>query len=122
MAALAAFCNQMIAFAEDISDTYPEERDIASAAQALKLLKKANPRMMHTLFMKHVYEEFAQSILEEDEESILRRTRTILQTGYADMNVAFWIFDKHWSTMLETNKQHVWRYVKSLVLLAARVT
>jgi hypothetical protein len=121
MSALGNFCNQLIAFFEDLSDTYPDERDISMAAQALKLLKQANPRMIHTVFMDVVYKEFAQRILDEDEAYILHRAHEILHSEYKEMNFAFWIFDKHWSTMTETNKRHVWNYVKSLILLAQRV-
>lgn len=121
MTELRAFCNQMVAFFEDISDTYPEETDIVRAAQALKLLKQANPRLMHRVFTKNVNGDFANRILEEDEEYILERAKHLIDSEYADIKYAFWIFDKHWSTMSETNKQYVWKYFKSLVLLARRV-
>lgn len=121
MSALGNFCNQLVAFFEDLIETYPEEKDIIMATQALKLLKQANPRMIHTVFMDVVYKEFAQKILDEDEAYVLRRAHEILHSEYKEMNFAFWIFDKHWSGMSETNKQHVWKYVKSLILLAQRV-
>ena len=122
MTALNAFCNQLIAFFEDLSETYPEEKDIASAAQALKLIKQANPRLIHTVFMKNVYNEFSQHILDEDEEYVIGRAKEIMRTTDSHIKYAFLIFDKHWSTMSETNKQYVWKYIKSLVLLAARVS
>jgi hypothetical protein len=118
---LAIFCTQLVAFFEDLSETYPEEKDIGMAAQALKLLVKANPRLVHTYFMDVVYREFSQRILDEDEEYLLRRAHEILHGEYKELNYAFWIFDKHWGEMSETNKQHVWKYVKSLILLAQRV-
>lgn len=121
MSALGAFCNQLIAFFEDLTETYPEEKDISMATQALKLMKQANPRMIYNVFMESVYTEFSEHILNEDEEYVLKRAHEILNSQYAEINYAFWIFDKHWSTMTETNKQHVWKYVKSLILLAKRV-
>jgi hypothetical protein len=122
MTALNAFCNQLIAFFEDLSETYPEEKDIASAAQALKLIKQANPRLIHSVFMKNVFTEFSQHILDEDEEYVIGRAKEIMRTTESHIKYAFLIFDKHWSTMSETNKQYVWKYIKSLVLLAARVS
>ena len=68
MSALNAFCNQLIAFFEDLTETYPEEKDIASATQNLKLLKRANPRLIHGTFMKKVYAEFSDKIMDEDED------------------------------------------------------
>jgi hypothetical protein len=118
MSELRAFCNQLVAFFEDLSETYPEENDIAQAAQALKLMKQANPRYLHTKFMKHVYDEYADHILNENEYFILGRAKQQIDTEYVS---ALWIFDKHWTTMSETNKQYVWKYIKSLVLLAKRV-
>lgn len=118
---LAAFCNQLVSFFEDLADTYPEEKDIKMAASALKLMKQANPRLIHTFFMENVHKEFAEHILVENEEYIVKRAHEILNSQYAEINYAFWIFDKHWSGMTETNKQHVWDYLKSIILLARRV-
>jgi len=121
MSALKSFCNQLVAFFEDLAETYPEEPEIMKAVNALKLMKHVNPRYIYTSFMENVYNEFSQRILAEDEEYILQRAKTILNTEHKDINFAFWIFDKHWSTMTETNKLQIWRYVKSLILLAQRV-
>lgn len=121
MAELRAFCTELVEFFEDISETYPEEADIRTAAQALKLVKQMNPRIIYTTFMRKVYSEFAEHILNENEEYILDRAKKIMESEHSNINYAFWIFDKHWSTMSETNKQHIWRYIKSLVLRARRV-
>lgn len=118
---LGVFCDQLIAFFEDLTETYPEERDIGMATSALKLMRRSNPRMIHRGFMSAVHAEFAKPIMEEDEEYILRRAHEVLNSQYAEMNYAFWIFDKHWSSMSETNKSTIWKYMKSLILLAERV-
>ena len=114
MTELRTFCNQLLAFFEDLSETYPEETNLSKAAQATKLMKSANPRYVHNMFMTNVYNEYAMHILQEDEEYILGRAKE----SHNDM---FWIFDKHWSTMSDANKQAVWRYIKTLVLLAKQV-
>jgi hypothetical protein len=119
--ALRVFCDQLVAFFEDISETYPEETDLKTAAPALKLLSKANPRMIHTIFKDVVYTEFSQHILDENEEYVLKRSKEIMETKYSDVAYAFLIFDRHWSTMTETNKQHIWKYMKTLILLCDRV-
>jgi hypothetical protein len=122
MSALGAFCNQLVAFFEDLAETYPEEKDIRMASQALKLMKQANPRLILTYFMEHVYTEFATPILNEDEDYIISRAKAILDSKYSEINYAFWIFDKHWTTMTQTNKSHVWDYMKSIVLLAKKAS
>jgi hypothetical protein len=118
---LGVFCDQLIAFFEDLTETYPEERDIVTATSALKLLRRSNPRMIHTYFMTSVHAEFSKHILDENEDYILRRAHDILNSQYAEINYAFWIFDKHWSAMSESNKSAIWKYMKSLILLAERV-
>ena len=121
MSALGAFCNQLISFFDDLSESYPEDKEISVAAKALKLAKQANPRMIHTFFMNVLYNEFAEHVMNENEDYIVRRAKEILSVKYEHMSVALMIFDKHWHTMSETNKQHVWKYLKTLIILAKRV-
>lgn len=121
MSVLGAFCNQLLAFFEDMRDTYPEEKDIGMAASALKLLKQANPRLIHTVFMNAVDQELIDHVLVEDEIYVIEKAREILDSKYSEIAYAFWIFDKHWSTMTETNKRHVWDYFKTIVILAQKV-
>ena len=121
MSALSAFNSQLIAFFDDMSDTYPEEKDIKSAAEALKALKKMNPRMIHSKFMEVVHAEFKDPISKRDEVYLVNRAHEILNSQYSDMAFAFWIFDKHWKTMTEANKKHVWDYCNVLIVLAEKV-
>jgi hypothetical protein len=121
MSALSAFNNLLVEFFEEMSDTYPEETDIKNAATALKTLKKLNPKLIHNTFMETVHTEFKDPILRSDEDYLVKRAHEILEAKYSDMAYAFWIFDKHWKTMSEVNKQHVWKYCKALILLAEKV-
>jgi hypothetical protein len=118
---LGVFCNQLLAFFEDMSETYPEEKDIAMASSALKLLKQVNPRLIHTVFMSAVDTELVENVLMENEVYVIEKAKDILNSKYSEIAYAFWIFDKHWSTMTETNKRHVWDYFKTIVLLAQKV-
>jgi hypothetical protein len=118
---LGVFCNQLLAFFEDMSETYPEEKDIAMASSALKLLKQVNPRLIHTVFMNAVDKELIDNVLMENELYVIEKAKDILNSKYSEIAYAFWIFDKHWSTMTETNKRHVWDYFKTIVLLAQKV-
>lgn len=121
MSALSAFNNLLVEFFEEMSDTYPEETDIKNAATALKTLKKLNPKLIHHTFMETVHTEFKEPILRSDEDYLVKRAHEILEAKYSDMAFAFWIFDKHWKTMSEVNKQQVWKYCKALILLAEKV-
>jgi hypothetical protein len=121
MSALSAFNNQLVNFFDDMADTYPEEKDIKGAADALKALKKINPKMIHSTFMDVVYKEFKEPIMKMDEDYLVRRAHEILQSKEYDMAYAFWIFDKHWKTMTEANKKHVWDYCRALIILSEKV-
>jgi len=85
------------------------------------MMKKLNPKMIHTTFMEVVHKEFKDPILRCDEDYLVKRAHEILQKDYSDMAFAFWIFDKHWKTMTEANKKHVWDYCKVLIVLAEKV-
>ena len=121
MSALSAFKNKLVEFFEDMAETYPEEKDIKAAASALKALKTMNPKMIHTTFMETVHAEFKDPIMRQDEEYLVRRAHEILNSQYSDMAFAFWIFDKHWKTMSDTNKKAVWTHCKVLIILAEKV-
>lgn len=121
MSVLSAFNNQLVAFFEEMSETYPEEKDIKTATEALKVLKKMNPKLIHATFMETVHKEFREPILSRNDEYLVRRAHEIMHEKFSEMAFAFWIFDKHWKTMTETNKNHVWDYCKVLIVLAEKV-
>lgn len=118
---LAAFNNKLLEFVEDLSETYPEEKDIKVALDALKMLKKANPRLIHSGFMDYVYPEFHIPVKSEDENALIAKAKTVLNSEHKDYAFAYIIFDRHWSTMSETNKKAIWAWCKVIVVLAERV-
>jgi hypothetical protein len=118
--ALSAFNNQLIAFVEDLHESYPEEKDLQKAVDALKALKKVNPKLIHTSFMEYVYPEFARPVKEENEEALIQQAKTMLNGEFAEYAFAYLIFDKHWSTMSDTNKRIIWNYCKVIVTFAEK--
>ena len=117
---IGAFNNQLLAFVEDLSETYTEEKDIRVALDALKALKRANPKLLHTSFMKYIYPDFHKPVLEEDETTLISKSREVLDSEYKDFAFAYVIFDRHWSTMSQANKDAIWKWCKVLVVLAER--
>lgn len=122
MTTLSAFNNQLIAFVEDLYESYPEERDLLKAADALKALKKVNPKLIHTSFMEYVYPDFARPVKEEDEVALINQAKAMLNGEFAEYAFAYLIFDKHWSTMSDANKQTIWSYCKVIVALAEKAS
>lgn len=117
---ISAFNNQLIAFVEDLADTFPEEKDLSVAVDALKALKKANPKLLHSGFMEYIYPDFHGPVRKEDDTTLIAKAREMLDGDYKDYAFAYVIFDKHWSAMNDSNKKTIWNWCKVLVVLAER--
>jgi hypothetical protein len=117
---VAVFNNQLLGFVEELAETFPEEKDIKTAVDALKALKKANPKLLHTSFMEYIYPDFHGPVKAEDEQALISKARQMLDSEYKDYAFAYLIFDKYWSTMSDTNKKAIWKWCKVLVVLAEK--
>lgn len=117
---LAAFNSKLLEFIEELADTYPEEKDISNALDALRLLKKVNPRLIHSGFMEYMYPDFHQPVMSEDETTLIKKAKEMINGEHKDYAVAYIIFDRHWSTMTEANKKSIWNWCKVIVILAQR--
>jgi hypothetical protein len=118
--ALSAFNSQLIAFVEDLYESYPEEKDLNKAAEALRALKKVNPKLIHTSFMEYVYPDFAKPVKEENETALISQAHSMLNGEFAEYAFAYLIFDKHWTAMSDANKAAIWKYCKVIVALAEK--
>jgi hypothetical protein len=117
---LAAFNSKLLEFVEDLADTYPEEKDLDKAVKALQALKKMNPKLLHSSFMEYVYPDFHKPVMEEDEDTLIQNAKMALHGEFSEYAFAYIIFDKHWSTMSDSNKKTIWNWCKVLVVLAEK--
>lgn len=117
---IAIFNNQLLAFVEDLAETYREEKELQTALDALKALKRANPKLLHTSFMEYIYPDFHTHVMAEDEEALISKAQAALHGEHSEFAFAYVIFDRHWSTMSEENKKSIWNWCKVLVVLAER--
>jgi hypothetical protein len=120
MSALGAFNTQLIRFFEELSSTFPEERDIKLALEAIQGAKKINPKLILDLFWENVYKDLAESIQREDADVVIGYAKSKISGQYNEMSPALMIFDKHWPTMTEGNRDAIWKHLKVLVLLSDR--
>jgi hypothetical protein len=120
MTALGAFNTQLIRFFKELSETYPEERDIKLAVEAIEGAKKINPKMILDLFKDYVYDDLNEPIQREDEEYVLEFAKKKINDKFNEMSPALIIFDKHWSTMTEPNQKAIWNYLKVLCILCKK--
>lgn len=117
---LGLFNDKLIAFFKDLSETYPEERDIKMALEALEGARKINPRLILDLFIENVAKPLRDDILTENDEKVIAYAKAVISTTYNDMLSALMIFDKHWPDMSEANRKAIWNYLKVLVLLSEK--
>ena len=117
---LGMFNNKLIGFFEDLQATFPEERDIKLALEAIQGAKKINPKLILDLFRENVAKPLRDDILNEDEDKVIAYAKLVISAQFNEMSPALMIFDKHWPSMSEHIKEAIWKYMKVLVLLSEK--
>lgn len=117
---LSIFNAKLIAFFEDLSQTFPEERDIKLAVEGLNGIKKVNPRLILDMFVEYVSKPLKEDILTENEEKVITFAKAAVATQFNEVSPALFIFDKHWPTLSDTSRTAIWKHLKVLILLADR--
>lgn len=120
MSYLGAFTTQLVRFFEELADSFPEEREIKMALEAVQGLKKINPKMLLELFYDYVHKGISEAIAREDEEFVIQYARTQISGQFNEMSTALMIFDKHWPTMSDANRSAIWKYLKVLCALCEK--
>jgi len=119
---LGIFNSKLIGFFEDLAETFPEEKDIKSALEMLQFAKKSTPKMILDMFVEYVQKPLHDSIMKEDENAIIEFARASITSQFNEISPALMIFDKHWATLSDANRQAIWKHLKVLVLLAERAS
>jgi hypothetical protein len=120
MSALGAFNNQLIRFFQELRDTFPEERDIRGALEAIEGAKKINPKLILDLFYEYVHKDLADAIAREDEVIVIEFAKSKINAQFNEMSPALLIFDKHWPNMTDANHKAIWNYLKVLCILCEK--
>lgn len=120
MSLLSAFNTQLVNFFDELCNTFPEEKDIKMATEAIKGAKKINPRLLLDLFIEHVYKECSASIYERNIQLFRYLAQKKVTSQFNEMTSYLALFDKHWDTMGEKNQEVMWQYMKVLCLLSEK--
>jgi hypothetical protein len=120
MSSLSAFTAQLVNFFDELCNTFPEEKDIKMATEAIKGAKKINPRLILDLFTEHVYNDLAQAVAKRDVIQIRQVAQQKISTQFNEMISALAIFDKHWDSMGTSNQEVIWKYLKVLCILCEK--
>jgi hypothetical protein len=120
MTTLGAFNTQLIRFFEELSMTYPEERDIKNGLEAIRAAKKINPKLILDLFWDNVCKDLDEKIQTEDAEYVIQYAKDKIANKYNEMSPALMIFDRHWNNMTHENQTAIWNYLKVLCILCKK--
>jgi len=120
MSVLAAFCNQLIRFFEELQSTYAEEKSISMALEAIKAAKKSNPRLVLDMFHEYIYKPTNDLIMTRNDTEIIVFARKIMSSQFNELMPALMIFDKYWPEMSQTNRDVIWQYLEVLCKLCEK--
>jgi len=120
MSALGAFNTQLIRFFEQLSETYPEERDIKMSLEAIRGAKLINPKLILDLFYEHVFKDLNEAIKDKNADALIEYAKAKIANQFNEMSPALAIFDKHWGTMTSDNQDVIWKYLQVLCVLCER--
>lgn len=119
---LTAFNNHFEEFVDDIETAFPNDMEIATAANALKKLRKANPRLILMIFKEHVLGPYGDKIMEGDLSYFIDKDYTKDVEGSAQAGP---ILEKiqhikePFSNMEDENKEKVLKYMQNLCKLSS---
>jgi len=120
MSMLAAFCNQLIRFFEELEGSYPEEKSISMGLEAIRAAKKANPRLILDMFYEYLYKPANDLIMTHNDEEIIKLATKLMSTQFNVLMPALMIFQKYWPTMSQTNREVIWQYLEVLCKLCEK--
>ena len=119
---LTAFNNHFEEFVEDIVRAFPDDIEIATAATALKKLRKANPKLIIMIFKEHVVGPYGTKIIEGDLSYFIQKDYTKDVEGSTQAGP---ILEKiqhikePLTSMQESEKDKVLRYMQNLCKLSS---
>jgi len=120
MSVLAAFCNQLIRFFEELQASYPEEKSISMGLEAIQAAKKSNPRLVLDMFYEYVYKPTNDLIMTRNDVEIIKLAKVIMSSRFNELMPTLMIFDKYWPGMTEQNRDVIWQYLTVLCKLCEK--
>ncbi len=126
MSYLKAFTTLLSNFLSDLSSVFPDETDLRTCRITTDTMIKANPRIVHKLFIKYVmpYKQQIMDDLSRAETFFLNHSFDKEQTQAAsdNMNLLEAVHIKQlWGAMSSSSKESTHKYLCQLIQLAERV-
>ena len=121
-----AFLNTLDTFAEELIHAYPQEKEFVVFRNTLKLIRKANPRKIPTVFQKYIT-PFVTKIKNRDEAFFLNESYSDIVTKKVSNHKqqGAWTFIEnlkhYWNDTSHQNKEAIWNYLNTLITLSEKM-
>jgi hypothetical protein len=124
---IESFNNKLQEFLVDLSETFPELKDIRMLKSSFVMVKNINPRLPQKVFNEHIAREFDQKIRNRDENFFLEYNyedivENVSKIGGVQGNAVQALdfvgqLKRVWRDLTEENKDVVWKYMTVLLVL-----
>ena len=119
---LGFFNDKLMEFFRDLAYAFPEERDLQKAVEYIEMAKRSNPKLVLDMFHQHVYLGAHEMIEKDDEDGVVTFAKKKIENEYNEISSALGIFDKHWASLDNSNREAIWKYLKVLCILCEKAT
>jgi hypothetical protein len=117
---LGFFNEKLTEFFRDLSQTFPEERDLKTALEYIEFAKKSNPKLVVDMFHENVWIECHELVENDDVDAVIVYARKKIMNQYNEILPALSIFDKYWEHLDDGNRETIWKYLKVLCILCEK--
>ena len=120
MSMLTAFNTQLMNLINDLSNIYPEDKELMVAKTSIELLRKANPRKVLEGFANFIF-PYRTQINTRDESFFVTHDFTELASEYngeSNFNMIRAKFVQYWQELSVHNKETIWTYFQVLLKIA----
>lgn len=120
MTYLKAFTTLLQNFVDELSNMFPDEKDLKVYSSYTASMIALNPRLVHKYFVQFVY-PFKNQIEKREEGFFLNKdyTEEIKEVGQGDMLQAMKL-KQLWHVMSPESKDNTWKYFEGLIKLSEK--
>jgi hypothetical protein len=121
MSILTAFNNHFIEFLEDVSNIFPNDKDIKKSKVSLELLKKANPRLIIKVWKEQIASKYREKIEAGDISFFLNKDYSSDIDGANESTKIMSSIERlrvPISNMGEDNQEKTMKYIQNLTKLS----
>jgi len=121
MSILTAFNNHFIEFLEDVSNIFPNDKDIKKSKVSLELLKKTNPRLIIKVWKEQIASKYREKIEAGDISFFLNKDYSSDIDGANESTKIMSSIERlrvPISNMGEDNQEKTMKYIQNLTKLS----